>query len=54
MQEIITWIVIVVALVFLVLNMVRVLKMFKKPDPCRGCGNACDKCPVYMGSNKEL
>ena len=53
MQEIITWIVILAALFFLVINVIRVLKLFKKPDPCRGCGNSCEKCPIYMKGSNE-
>jgi hypothetical protein len=52
MQEIITWIVIIAALVFLSLNLVRGLRLFKKSDPCKGCGNICDNCPVYMKRNE--
>ena len=53
MQEIITWIIIIVALVLLILNLIKAIKMFRKPDPCRGCGNTCSGCPIYMGSKKE-
>jgi hypothetical protein len=53
MQEIITWIVIAAALVFVILSFLRVVKMFRKPDPCRGCGNNCSGCPIYMGSKKN-
>ena len=48
MQEIITVIVILTALAFLVLNLVRVSRLFKKRDPCKGCGSVCDNCPVYI------
>lgn len=49
MQEIITWIVILTAIVFLAFNVLRTLKLFKRRDPCKGCGNTCENCPVYMG-----
>jgi len=48
MQEIVTWILIFTALVFLVVNLIRTLRLFKRRDPCKGCGSACDNCPVYM------
>ncbi len=48
MQEIITWIVITVALIFLLLNLIKVLRLFKKSDPCKGCSNICENCPVYL------
>ncbi len=53
MQEIITWIVILAALTFLVLNIVRVSRLFKKRDPCKGCGSVCDNCPVYMNKTNK-
>jgi hypothetical protein len=52
MQEIITWIIIVAALIILIINLIRVIKMFRKPDPCRGCGNTCSGCPIYMKGEK--
>lgn len=48
MQEIITWIIIFAALVFLIFNLIRVLRLFKRPDPCKGCGSVCENCPVYL------
>jgi hypothetical protein len=48
MQEIITWMVIAAASVFLLINVMRILRLFKRPDPCKGCGSACENCPVYL------
>jgi hypothetical protein len=48
MQEIIASIIIVAALVFLILNIIRIFKLFKRNDPCKGCGSACENCPVYL------
>jgi hypothetical protein len=48
MQKIITWMVIIAAVVFIIFNVIKTLKLFKRPDPCRGCGSTCASCPVYM------
>jgi hypothetical protein len=47
MQEILTWIVILVALSIVAYKAVESLKSFKKTDTsCTGCGCACSGCPV--------
>jgi len=48
MQEIITWMVIVAAFIIVAFNVIRTIKLFKRRDPCKGCGSTCQSCPVYM------
>jgi hypothetical protein len=47
MQEIITWVVIFAAFIILAFNVFRTIKLFKRRDPCKGCGSMCESCPVY-------
>ena len=46
MQEIITWIVIIGAVIVMTINFIKSLKSFRKADNCNGCGNSCEGCPV--------
>jgi len=52
MQEILTWIVVIGAVVFFVIKASKSLKSFKKSDSCNGCGSSCEGCPVAPGNRK--
>lgn len=53
MQEIITWLVILIAVVVLGIKTFKSAKTFKKRDSCNGCGSSCDGCPIAPGNKKE-
>jgi hypothetical protein len=46
MQEIITSVVVLVALIIMIYKGNQALKSFKKSDSCNGCGCSCNGCPV--------
>jgi len=52
MQEILTWIVVIGAVIFFVIKTSKSLKSFKKSDSCKGCGSSCEGCPVAPGNRK--
>jgi len=52
MQEILTWIAVLGAVIFFVIKALKSLKSFKKPNSCDGCGSSCEGCPVAPGNRK--
>lgn len=52
MQEILTWIVVIGAVILLVIKAYKSMKLFKKSDSCEGCGSSCEGCPVALGNRK--
>jgi len=53
MQDILTWIVVLVAFSIMVYKALQSLKSFKKSDSsCNGCGSSCGGCPVAPANRK--
>jgi len=52
MQEIITWIVVLGAVILLSVKALKSLKSFSKSDSCNGCGSSCGGCPVAPENRK--
>ncbi len=53
MQEIITWILVLVAFSIMGYKAIQSLKSFKKvTSSCNGCGGGCCGCPVAPGNRK--
>ncbi|MCX6236788.1 MAG: FeoB-associated Cys-rich membrane protein [Bacteroidia bacterium] len=52
MQEILTWIVVIGAVILLVIKASKSMKSFKKSDSCEGCGSSCEGCPIAPGNKK--
>jgi len=55
MQEILTWIVVIVAVMILAYKTTQSLRSFKKTDnSCTGCGGGCCGCPVAPANRKTV
>jgi hypothetical protein len=52
MQEILTWIVVIGAVILLVVKTCNSMQSFKKPDKCNGCGSSCEGCTVAPKNRK--
>ena len=55
MQDIITWIVVLAAILMMGYKAVQSLKAFKKTtsdSSCSGCGGGCTGCPVAPANRK--
>ena len=53
MQEIVTWIIIIGAIILLLIKALKSLKSFDKSDTCTtGCGSSCGGCPVAPENRK--
>ena len=52
MQEIVTWIIILGAVILLLIKALKSLKSFDKSDTCNGCGSSCSGCAIAPGNRK--
>ncbi len=52
MQEIITWIVVLGAVILLAVKTLKSLKSFSKSDSCNGCGSSCSGCSIAPENRK--
>ncbi|HEY3390076.1 MAG TPA: FeoB-associated Cys-rich membrane protein [Prolixibacteraceae bacterium] len=52
MQEILTFVVVLVAVILLSVKAFNSLKSFKKSDSCNGCGSSCGGCSIAPQNRK--
>ncbi len=53
MQEILAWILVLVAFAIMTIKIVQSLKSLRKVGPdCHGCGGGCCGCPVVPADRK--